>query len=164
MNWYIISSRKKGEILNMSFTLISVFASAVVGFFLVNSIAWVLSLVVLSLILFVSWKRNISSKLANFVLIVGILFSFFGSINSFDPSYFYIFINLAALFATFYEAFNKKLLIILSWALNAFSLGYIIAALRDINLGIIFGIIIFLIGLRDVFASKKVLDEDKLDN
>jgi len=64
-------------------------------------------------------------------------------------------INLSAFLAVLYTAFNKKILIILSWMLNGFSLGYIIAALRNLNLGIVFGIIIFLIGLRDVFLPKK---------
>ncbi|PNR99001.1 hypothetical protein X928_08435 [Petrotoga miotherma DSM 10691] len=139
----------------MAFTLISVFINATIGFFLVDMLLWILSLLILSIILYISWKKSMYSKLGNFILLVGILFSLFGYLNNFDPSYFYLLINLSAFFAVLYTAFNKKILIILSWMLNGFSLGYIIASLRNLNLGIVFGIIIFLIGLRDVFLPKK---------
>ncbi|KUK83494.1 MULTISPECIES: hypothetical protein [Petrotoga] len=146
----------------MAFTLISVFINSTIGFFLVDMLYWIFSLVILGIIMYISWRKNMYSKLGNFILLVGILFSFFGYLNNFDPSYFYLLINLSAFFAVLYTAFNKKILIILSWLLNGFSLGYIIASLRNLNLGIIFGIIIFLIGLRDAFLPKKF--DDHLNN
>lgn len=139
----------------MAFTLISVFINVTIGLFLVDMLYWIFSLIILGIILYISWKKSTYSKLGNFILLVGVLFSFFGYLNNFDPSYFYLLINLSAFLAVLYTAFNKKILIILSWMLNGFSLGYIIAALRNLNLGIVFGIIIFLIGLRDVFLPKK---------
>ncbi|MGY4687520.1 hypothetical protein [Petrotoga halophila] len=139
----------------MAFTLISVFINATIGLFLVDMLYWIFSLIILGIVLYISWKKSTYSKLGNFILLVGVLFSFFGYLNNFDPSYFYLLINLSAFLAVLYTAFNKKILIILSWMLNGFSLGYIIAALRNLNLGIVFGIIIFLIGLRDVFLPKK---------
>ncbi|PNR99239.1 hypothetical protein X927_06140 [Petrotoga mexicana DSM 14811] len=139
----------------MAFTLISVFINVTIGLFLVDMLYWIFSLIILGIVLYISWKKSTYSKLGNFILLVGVLFSFFGYLNNFDPSYFYLLINLSAFLAVLYTAFNKKILIILSWMLNGFSLGYIIAALRNLNLGIVFGIIIFLIGLRDVFLPKK---------
>ena len=139
----------------MAFTLISVFINATIGLFLVDMLYWIFSLIILGIVLYISWKKSTYSKLSNFILLVGVLFSFFGYLNNFDPSYFYLLINLSAFLAVLYTAFNKKILIILSWMLNGFSLGYIIASLRNLNLGIVFGIIIFLIGLRDVFLPKK---------
>jgi len=146
----------------VAFTLISAVISATLGFFLVDTLFWTFSLIILGIILYISWKKRLYSKLGTFILLVGILFAFFGYLNNFNPSYFYLLINLSAFFAVLYSAFNKKILLILSWGLNGFSLGYIIASLRNLNLGIIFGIIIFLIGLRDAFLPKKF--DDNFDN
>jgi hypothetical protein len=43
---------------------------------------------------------------------------------------------------------------LISWILNALSFGYLISSLRNITLGIIFGVIIFFLGLKDVYTKK----------
>lgn len=144
----------------MAFTIISIFVSASLGFFLVDLVYWLISCIIFGIITYLTFKRKTFNKLSNFIILVGIMFAFFGYINAFDPKYFYLIINISAFFAFIYEVFKRKIWIALSWLLNAFSLGYLIASLRTLNLGIIFGIIILIIGLKDVFSSSKSLNSD----
>ncbi len=41
----------------MAFTLISTFINATIGFFLADMLFWILSLVILGIVLYISWKK-----------------------------------------------------------------------------------------------------------
>ncbi|HQD62353.1 MAG TPA: hypothetical protein PK894_01975 [Defluviitoga sp.] len=64
--------------------------------------------------------------------------------------------NLSALFASLKSIYYNNIFLLISWILNAVSFGYLISGLKSLTLGIIFSIIIFLLGIKDVFSTKKI--------
>ncbi|UYO99934.1 hypothetical protein OF820_12910 [Oceanotoga sp. DSM 15011] len=140
----------------MAYTLISVLANLIIGFFLTNIYYWLPSVLIGSLVLLMAYKFDIKDKMINMLLFVSVMFSFFGYIQSVDVSMFFLLMNISALIYSISIKIEKRFILIISWGLNAYGMGSLVASLRNDNIGIIIGVIIFIIGIRDLFSTKKV--------
>jgi hypothetical protein len=138
----------------MTSLLIFSFVNIVVGYFFVELSYWVMSMIFLVLMLLLCYKKKHYNKLSNVLLLISIIFSFFSYLNDFIPSIFYVLMNFSAVFASLKSLYNNNLFLLISWILNAFSFGYLITNLRNLTLGVIFGVLIFLLGIKDVFTKK----------
>ena len=134
--------------------LIFCFVNIVIGYFFVNLSYWIFSTVFLVLMLIFCYIKKHYNKLSNVLLLISIIFSFFSYLNSFNPSIFYVSMNFSAIFATLKSLYGIDIFLLISWILNALSFGYLISSLRNITLGIIFGVIIFFLGLKEVYTRK----------
>jgi hypothetical protein len=105
------------------------------------------------IMIFLAIKTKKENKITNIFLIISALFTAVGFMQDFDPTYFYLIMNLSALLSYLNSILNKKILIFISWLMNSFAIGYLISELRNLNLGIIFGIIIFAIGFREIISK-----------
>lgn len=137
----------------MAYLISSLLINYVFGFFLVDNLIWIISLIVPTIMIIFAFKTKKENKMANIFLIISALFSGVAFIQNFNPSYFFILMNLSALFSYIYSILPKKIIIFLAWLLNSFSIGYLITELRNLNLGIIFGIVIFVIGFREILSK-----------
>jgi len=140
----------------MASLLIFVFVNLGLAYFLISLPCWIFSVVLLSFLLLLCYKKKHYNKLSNVLLLISLVFSFFAYLNSFNPSIFYILMNLSALFASLKSIYYNYIFLLISWILNAVSFGYLISGLKSLTLGIIFSIIIFLLGIKDVFSTKKI--------
>ncbi len=140
----------------MASLLIFVFVNLGLAYFLISLPCWIFSVVLLSFLLLLCYKKKHYNKLSNVLLLISLVFSFFAYLNSFNPSIFYILMNLSALFASLKSIYYNNIFLLISWILNAVSFGYLISGLKSLTLGIIFSIIIFLLGIKDVFSTKKI--------
>ncbi len=137
----------------MAYVIASLLINYVVGFIFVDLNIWYPSLIIPSVIIFMVLKYKKESKITNMFLIISALFSGVGFIQDFNPTYFYLLMNISAFFSYLNAVISKKIFIFFAWGLNSFSIGYLITELRNINLGIIFGIIIFVIGFREILSK-----------
>lgn len=142
----------------MAYVIASLLINYVVGFIFVDLNIWYLSLIIPAIMIFMVLKYKKESKITNMFLIISVLFSGVGFVQDFNPTYFYLLMNISAFFAYLNSVISKKIFIFIAWALNSFSIGYLITELRNINLGIIFGIIIFVIGFREIL-SRSIKDQ-----
>jgi len=140
----------------MASLLIFVFVNLGLAYFLISLPCWIFSVVLLSFLLLLCYKKKHYNKLSNVLLLISLVFSFFAYLNSFNPSIFYILMNLSALFASLKSIYYNNIFLLISWIFNAVSFGYLISGLKSLTLGIIFSIIIFLLGIKDVFSTKKI--------
>jgi hypothetical protein len=137
----------------MAYLVTSLLINYVAGFIFINLSYWYFMLAIPIIMIFLALKTKKESKITNIFLIISALFTTVGFMQNFDPTYFYLIMNLSALLSYLNSILNKKLLIFVSWLMNSFAIGYLISELRNLNLGIIFGIIIFAIGFREIISK-----------
>lgn len=137
----------------MAYLVASLLINYVAGFIFINLNYWYFMLAIPIIMIFLAIKTKKESKITNIFLIISGLFTAVGFMQDFDPTYFYLIMNLSALLSYLNSILNKKFLIFISWLMNSFAIGYLISELRNLNLGIIFGIIIFAIGFREIISK-----------
>lgn len=159
----------------MIFNFVAIAINAIFGLLLIGfSIFWGLSLIPLIIIGIISYKTKSYNKLGIMVIFVAILFSFMAIIQKFDPHLFFIAMNFSAALAFLFQIHKNILWIILSWIVNGFSIMYLVTNLRDLTLGIIIGIVIIIIGVKDALMNyidkkndntlEKYFDEENNNN
>jgi hypothetical protein len=137
----------------MAYLVASLLINYVAGFIFINLNYWYFMLAIPIIMIFLAIKTKKENKITNIFLIISALFTAVGFMQDFDPTYFYLIMNLSALLSYLNSILNKKILIFISWLMNSFAIGYLISELRNLNLGIIFGIIIFAIGFREIISK-----------
>lgn len=139
----------------MIYNLIALLLNFVLGFLMISDkLFWAIGIIPLIGVLGMTLKFKKFSKLTIMVLLVAIFFGLIGIVQGFTPHYFYIIMNFSALFAILFESLKKVFFAVISWGLNAFAIGYLVTELReDMTMGIIIGIIIFIISFRDIVPT-----------
>lgn len=138
----------------MAYLIASLLINYIAGFIFINLNFWYFMLIIPILMIFLSLKTKKESNITNIFLIISALFTAIGFIQDFDPTYFYLIMNFSAFLSYLNAIMSKKILLFVSWLMNSFGIGYLIAELRTLNLGIIFGVIIFAIGFREIISKK----------
>jgi hypothetical protein len=137
----------------MAYLIASLLINYISGFIFINLNYWYFLLIIPIVMIFLLFKTKKESKITNMFLIISALFTAVGFMQNFDPTYFYLIMNLSAFLSYLNEIVQKKFLLFATWLMNSFAIGYLIAELRNLNLGIIFGIIIFAIGFREIISK-----------
>ncbi|BBE31628.1 hypothetical protein OSSY52_17690 [Tepiditoga spiralis] len=138
----------------MMYQIVFLIINSIGGFFVVNKLFWIIGIGVNILTGLLVYKNKIEEKTIGMFLFTSILISFFGFFRGFDMNYFYALMNVSSLLITFFKLLNKKVFSLLSWTLNGIALGYFLAQARDQKTGIIIGLIIIALGVKDTYSKK----------
>ena len=138
----------------MMYQIVFLIINSIGGFFVIDKLFWIIGIAINILTGFFMYKSRKEDKIIGMLLFTSVLLAFFSYIKQFNPNYFYILMNSSALFISLYSMIEKKIFSIVSWGLNGFALGYMVSQLKDLKFGIIIGVVVALIGIKDTFSKK----------
>ncbi|HOO74009.1 MAG: hypothetical protein H7A31_02300 [Thermotogae bacterium] len=142
----------------MIYTIIAAALNAALGFMYYEKIYFFVIGILAIAVISMTFVKKDYDKLTTIILSTGLLLSFITHYKNMDFPLFLIFINISAVFSSFYFIKNKKIFSFISWIFNGFSLGYLLWNVKSPVWGIIIGVLIVLLGMKDFFRKNKVTD------